>query len=207
MKLDLADYIQRSIYLHTFEPEETRLLRSYLKSGMLLVDVGANVGYYSLLAASLGCRVIAFEPSPYAFSRLETTILTNNLDWQIETLRMGLSDKSCELKLYLPLEGNHTPSMVAQPRRSIDVSVRRLDEVVKGQIDFLKIDVEGFEPNVIRGTDMSQVQALLCEFNNYWLEKNGTTSQGLYDEIVEHGFTPHKKFRPIDFQNILFTRK
>src|ERR1700730_16140389 len=77
IKLDLADYIQRSIYLRTFEPRESALIRHYLKPGMTFVDVGANVGYYTLLAASLvgrRGRVLAFEPSPYVFERLVETM-------------------------------------------------------------------------------------------------------------------------------------
>src|ERR1700730_3314616 len=82
IKLDLSDYIQRSIYLSVFEPHESAQVKQYLKEGMTLVDVGANVGYYTLLAASLvgrRGRVLAFEPSPYAFERLVETIRRNNL--------------------------------------------------------------------------------------------------------------------------------
>src|SRR5918997_736906 len=53
IRLDLSDYIQRSIYLHTFEPQESSLVRNYLKRGMTFVDVGANVGYYSLMASAI----------------------------------------------------------------------------------------------------------------------------------------------------------
>src|SRR5580692_4386710 len=65
--LDLTDFIQRHIYLGTFEPAETSLVKKHLQPGMTFVDVGANVGYYTALAARLvagnGGRVIAFEPS------------------------------------------------------------------------------------------------------------------------------------------------
>src|SRR4051812_45920835 len=69
--LDLADFVQRQIYLGTFEPKETRLVNGFLQPGMTFVDAGANVGYYTALAAAKVAgnqgRVIAFEPSPYAF--------------------------------------------------------------------------------------------------------------------------------------------
>ncbi|MBA3240855.1 MAG: FkbM family methyltransferase, partial [Acidobacteria bacterium] len=49
----MQNYIERSIYLHTFEPDETALVSRYLRSGMTVVDAGANVGYYSLMASSV----------------------------------------------------------------------------------------------------------------------------------------------------------
>jgi len=82
LTLDLADFIQRSIYLGTFGPIESRWVRAYLKSGMTVVDVGANVGYYSFLAASLvgpTGQVFAFEPSPYAFERLAAAVRKNRI--------------------------------------------------------------------------------------------------------------------------------
>jgi hypothetical protein len=52
-KLDRSDFIQRRIYLGAYEQHETQLVRGYLKPGMTFVDVGANIGYFSLLAASI----------------------------------------------------------------------------------------------------------------------------------------------------------
>jgi hypothetical protein len=57
MRLDLSEYIQRSIYFGCFEPRETRLVRRWLKPGMTCVDVGANVGYYTLLVQLGGNNV------------------------------------------------------------------------------------------------------------------------------------------------------
>src|SRR5882762_1728801 len=82
-ELDLADHIQRHIYMGAFEPRETRLAKKHLRPGMTCVDVGANVGYYTALTAQAvgpsGC-VVAFEPSPYAFERLHGMIARNELE-------------------------------------------------------------------------------------------------------------------------------
>src|SRR5215831_21394191 len=185
IKLDLADYIQRSIYLGTFEPDESAQIKKYLKPGMTFVDVGANVGYYSLMAASLvgpRGRVLAFEPSPYAFARLKETIERNKLS-QVHAVQLGLGDIANEARLFLPLPGNHSPSMVPNSGdRPITVGVRRLDDwLFEHEVDcvhLVKIDVEGFEPNVIKGAakyiSEGRVRAILCEFNGYWLERNGS---------------------------------
>jgi FkbM family methyltransferase len=219
IKLDLGDYIQRSIYLGTFEPCESAQARQYLKPGMTFVDVGANVGYYTLLAASLvgrRGRVLAFEPSPYAFDRLVDAITRNNLS-QVCAIQSGLGDGSGERRLFLPSErGNHSPSMVPNGGgRPINVSVQQLDDWLTEHevdcVDLMKIDVEGFEPNVIRGAakyiQQGKVRAILCEFNTYWLETNGCSSPQLYDLLTSFGFVSSQgepDFE-LDIQNILFT--
>ena len=78
--LDLGDLIQRLVYLGCYEPEETEVVSSYLRPGMTFVDGGANVGYFTCLAASLvgpTGRLVAIEPDPVLFNRLERTIREN----------------------------------------------------------------------------------------------------------------------------------
>lgn len=220
IKLDLSDYIQRSIYLNTFEPHESALVQGYLKRGMTFVDVGANVGYFTLMASALvGVEgmVLAFEPSPYAFGRLLHTIEGNHLP-QVRAIQSGLSDASGELQLYLPkISGNHTPTMIANDGGTpINVPTHRLDEYLTAcgidHVDLMKIDVEGFEPNVIRGATSyiqnGRIHAILCELNKFWLEKNNSSPVQLYEEITSFGYEL-EECRP-DFnasiQNLLFTR-
>ena len=81
-ELDLSEFIQRQVYLGTFEPRETSLVKGYLRPGMTFVDVRANIGYYTALAASLvGAegRVVAFEPSAYAFEKLSAMASKSDL--------------------------------------------------------------------------------------------------------------------------------
>lgn len=221
LTLDLADFIQRSIYLGTFEPIESRWVRAYLKPGMTVVDVGANVGYYTFLAASLvgpTGRVYAFEPSPYAFERLAEAVRLNGIP-HITAIQSGLGEVRGKVRLFLPEQaGNHTPSMLASGMgRPIDVSVQTLDEYVVNEelngIDLLKIDVEGFEPQVIRGAQQllreHKVRAILCEFNTYWLGRNHCSPRELYQTIVDFGFAPlegppHFK---VSTENVVFVRR
>jgi tRNA G37 N-methylase Trm5 len=100
MTLDLSDHIERMIYLGAFEREETGLVLRRLRPGMTFLDVGANVGYFTFLAARrvgpLG-RVIAVEPSPHAFARLDETARVNGLT--VERHAIGLSDRDGQCTL------------------------------------------------------------------------------------------------------------
>jgi FkbM family methyltransferase len=197
--LDLSDWIQRQIYFGTFEPGETGVVRSRLKPGMTFVDVGANVGYFTALAAGLvgptGC-VIAFEPSPYAFARLQRLTEVNRLS-QVKLVQAGLSDRSGIAHLYEGVGShNHTPTMVAHENATkTAVAVRTLDatpeEMGVEQIDLMKIDVEGYEPYVLAdAADLlrqRRVRSILCEFNSHWLARNGSSPEDLEGRIVDAG--------------------
>jgi FkbM family methyltransferase len=186
---------------------------------MTFIDVGANIGYFTLIAAALvgsEGKVIAFEPSHQAHSMLESTINFNQIK-NITAVQAGLSDSSSNLQLFIPpaSHGNHSPSLVfADGWKPINVEVFRLDKYLADNlidcIDLIKIDVEGFEPNVIRGMSSflkdKKVKAILIEFNQYWLNENNSSSRKLYDEIIDYGFNPVSPLNEnLNLQNIFFT--
>lgn len=128
----------------------TSLMLDHLKSGQVFVDVGTHFGYEAMLAASLvGAkgRVIAFEPNP---SILRITRHNLNRFRQIELREQGISDKNGTL--YLNQNDRMTSAFVQLAAAGpVAVPVTTLDAAVVGPIDFLKVDVEGMESNVIRG--------------------------------------------------------
>src|SRR5947208_14093774 len=97
------------VYLGAYERWETRTIRRLLRPGMCFVDVGANVGYFSLLASrrvGRGGRVLAIEPSAYAADRLAKTIRDNAIT-NIQLARIGVGAAAGEVTLFDPLPGNH----------------------------------------------------------------------------------------------------
>ncbi|HWE39946.1 MAG TPA: FkbM family methyltransferase [Isosphaeraceae bacterium] len=201
MTLDLADYMQRMMYLGAYEREETRIISGWLKPGMTFVDVGANVGYFTLLASrrvGAGGRVIAIEPSPIVHERLAEVVASNGLAAEVH--RIGLSDENGTCTLFLPPAevGNHSPTMVRYEGSGSEVSVpvRRLDDCLDewgvAAVDLLKIDVEGHEPAVFRGASRAlasgRIKAILCEFNDFWLRQSGTTPQAAHELLTGLGF-------------------
>jgi FkbM family methyltransferase len=199
VELDLSDHIQRNVYLGTYEPHDSTLVRRYLSPGGTFVDVGANFGYYSLMAASavgnLGL-VISFEPNPELCDHLRGTIKKNGIV-NITVEQAGVSDAAGWADLFLPIErGNNTATMVPnEGGRPLRVPVVTLDEYLDrsriAQVDFLKIDVEGFEPRVIRGAQTAirskRIKAVFCEFCGVWLREVGTTPRDYYDQLRSLG--------------------
>jgi FkbM family methyltransferase len=200
IKLDLSDHIQRWIYFGGYERQETRWVRNWLRPGMTVADVGANVGYYTLLAAScVGARgrVFAVEPSPYAYNRLRATVAANGLS-QVVALQAGLGSAGGEGLLYLPPAGNHSPSMVRCDRQdSVKVALRTLDDCLAewrvDRLDLLKMDVEGFEPQILAGArsalSTGRIRAILCELNDWWLRQMGGSAEMLFRQITSQGFS------------------
>jgi FkbM family methyltransferase len=218
MELDLSDFIQRQIYLGTSEPRETLLVKRYLHPGMTFVDVGANVGYYTALAATQVAggagRVVAFEPSLYAFEKLKRWVEGNRLE-HVTAVNAGLSDSSGKTKIYLGIgSDNHTPTMVAHENaNATEVSIVTLDAEAErlglDRIDLIKIDVEGHEPKMLAGAKRllkeRRIRAVLCEFNEHWLRKAGSSPQELERIFREAGFLEDNlKNVPAGYDNRFF---
>lgn len=201
MRVDLAETIQRDIYMGTFEPVETKIVKALLRPGMTVVDVGANVGYYTLLAArQVGetGRVLAFEPNRRAYVHLAQTLALNRVHW-VETACLGLGDAAGHATLYLaPDSPMNDPTMVCDPglAASEEVEVDTLDACLERarcrRVDLLKLDCEGWEPKVIAGAAEAlrrgRISAVLCEFNDYWLRAAGSSPGDLWKTFASLGF-------------------
>lgn len=138
-----------------YEGFEMALVRRTLKPGQAFVDIGAHIGYYSFNAAEIVGKsgaVYAFEPDPE-----NLVCLRKNVECFGEIVRVypwAVSDRDGDAKLYRSLEnsGDHQLYASAEDRESIQVEVVSLDAALPFQIiDFIKIDVQGSECQVLRG--------------------------------------------------------
>jgi FkbM family methyltransferase len=132
------------------EPHVQRTIVETLQSGMVFFDVGANVGFFTLIGArAVGPtgRVYAFEPNPAAREILEENIVANHLEDRIAVLPWALGDVPVKGML---LTRNLFTAHLA-PHGDLEVEVRRLDDLDLPHPDLVKIDVEGSEESVIRG--------------------------------------------------------
>ncbi len=142
--------------LERYETTKFTFLKRYLKPGMVFVDVGANKGDFSLLAAKCvgpAGRVIAFEPEPGNCSWIRKSIDANNFT-NVVLNETALSDRTGAANLYLGRKsGWHTlkQGMTDRGEGVISVSSCKLDDVLDDHCEVMKIDVEGAEAEVIGG--------------------------------------------------------
>jgi FkbM family methyltransferase len=147
----------------THEPLSTQLIARELKPGMTCLDIGSNIGYYVLLENKIigdTGKVIAIEPSPYNFQCLK-----KNLEFPenstVKTFNFAAGDIDGEIRFFVNErsngcqvlnEGRKVPN---RPGKIINVPIRTMDKFVEEQnlknIDFVRMDVEGYEYNIFKG--------------------------------------------------------
>jgi FkbM family methyltransferase len=208
-ELNLAEFIQRTIYMGVYELNETRMVANYLKPGMTVIDVGANVGYYTALAASkIGSsgRIYAVEPDLKSFAQLQKLLADNPIPARAFNFGIGLEGTQ---NLYLsPASNNHAPTMVSHDDHApiSTVTMRRLDDCLDEWnievCDLLKIDIEGWEAQAFAGAKRSlgsrRIRAILCEFNDFWLRAAGSSAAQLWETLVGYGYKPQNAASKLD---------
>jgi FkbM family methyltransferase len=175
--------------------EEMTFLAKFLRAGDVFYDAGANAGALSVFAAGLGCKVLAFEPVPETFQRLQENVDLNTPQFSILPLNLALGSTEGKLRMTTSFgTGNHIlgPNESAP---SVEVEVSTLDLVTKTNPlpTFLKVDVEGHELEVINGAvtllNSSELVGLMLETfrpHNWKLPK----LQELETLLRDHGFFP-----------------
>lgn len=157
--------------LHEFE--DMGFLLHFLRQDELFIDIGANVGSYTVLAAGVRqAKVVAIEPIPSTFQRLLDNIHINGLDKRVRAHNIGLGANNGHLRFSDQFDSmNHVVSdKEDQVVQAVDVQVRTLDDLLADERPvMIKMDVEGFETEVIRGGEAvfsaPQLQVLIIELN------------------------------------------
>jgi FkbM family methyltransferase len=209
MNLVLPDVIQTFLcFFGVWEPLITRYVTSTLKEGDIAVDVGANIGYYTLLfskAVGRSGHVYAVEASPTIFGMLEANIRLNELQ-NVTAINAAVSDHACRVPIYLDKNGNLGGSTTVA-----DVAASKGDEVeaiVEGdtlpnlispdvlcRARLIKIDVEGAELPVLQGLAsllprLALNAELIMEINASALAQRGSKPDELLDLFRAAGFSP-----------------
>jgi len=198
-----SDRILIQMPFGTYEPETTKLLLSLLQPGMHFVDVGAHIGYYTLLAAravgSVG-KVWAFEPTPPTFLLLRQNILENNAQEVVEAVQKAVTDKvGCSMFFLHPMLSR---SSIVEPRDmkahcAARVETTSLDAFFKERgwprVDIVKMDVEGAETMVIQGmrelVHRNPRLRLIVEFSPANMRAAGVTAEDFLSSLHSLGFS------------------
>lgn len=140
-------YIGQRIALGKYEPYLTKLILEKIGPESVVVDVGANMGYYSLLAGKTAKKVYAIEPEELNFSILKKNTQSNGLK-NVELIKAagGSRQGKVTIKRAKINPGAHKVEMERG-----EIKMIRLDDLIKEKVDVIKIDVEGMESEVIRG--------------------------------------------------------
>jgi len=205
MELDLRDWSERLTYFlgRYYELGVQRVLTALLRPGDRFVDIGTNIGMISLLGARLVSeegRVDSFEPNPEALQVLKKNIDLNSIE-HIVVHPVGLADKNGRMTLRLSSRHSGTATLGPVPDsetvKSFEVEVRVADDILlaeSARIRLIKIDVEGFELNVIRGLKKTLERDrpfLVTEFVAEQFEDSEGSFGELLDLLEPIGFRPY----------------
>jgi FkbM family methyltransferase len=142
------------MWLGSYEIDKQKAIKNYLKPGQVFYDIGANVGYYSLLASKYveaNGSVVAFEPLPRNLEYLSSHARLNKLS-NVTIIPMALSDHSGKDKFSYKEDAS---SCHITPEGNIEVTVTTLDKLLKEKPmrppDIIKVDIEGAEVDFLKG--------------------------------------------------------
>ncbi len=186
-----------NIYVGLHDFSEMGFLLHFLREEDLFADIGANVGTYTILAsAQVGAKTIAFEPSPSTFKWLEKNIQVNLINQKVKAFQIGLGEKKGTLCFTNAYDAeNHVMSQWEKEENTIEINIESFDDLCfPEQIpNMVKIDVEGFESEVLKGMKSSLTDIKL---NVIIIELNGSGYRYDFDEkqihvqFLELGFQP-----------------
>jgi len=180
-----------------YEPNNTKFLKRILKKGMNVINIGANIGYFTLLAAkSVGPegKVFAFEPFPKTVEILKKNVISNKYK-NVTIISMAVSDKNETSYLVLKSESgyNFVSSDPSTEFESVEISTTTLDDYfdIRLKIDFIILDAEGYEPRVMDGMknilEKNSKMGILTEYNPHTLTAAGWSDKKFLEKLESLG--------------------
>lgn len=170
-------------------------LLHFLRRDDLFVDVGANIGSYTVLAsAHIKSKTIAFEPIPSTFSNLVKNIHVNCIEDKVKAFNIGLGSKRGILKFSSNIDTlNHVINN--DNADTINVEIDTLDSIINDENPLLiKIDVEGYETEVLDGAGKilsnPYLKGIIIELNGSGT-RYGFNDEQIHNKLISHGFMPY----------------
>jgi FkbM family methyltransferase len=193
--------VSGALHFGVYEKAETKFFYTACHDGMTFLDVGANIGYYTALAARIvgpNGKVIALEPDPESYQYLEQTIKANAVG-NVQAFRVAASDSPATLPLFISKDNRGDNRLYAptEKRPQIEVEARPIDELLSennvNTVDFIKIDVQGYEPKVIAGLkktiNQSENLIILSEFWPKGIAEAGGDAKEFLEDLRKLGLT------------------
>lgn len=203
MQVGIIDHIERQLRVEgSWDRPVGQVLKSFLKTGGTFVDVGANIGYFSLLASRLvgsTGKVIAVEPSQRARRKLLANIRHSATD-NILVLSVGAGSEFATVRLTLANQNNIGGSTILPEDRGLPseviavVPLQSLLVPLQIKPDLIKLDIEGFELFGLRGLEQCLIShpAVVCEVTAQFLRRHQQSVEELLMFMFDRGYTVWK---------------
>lgn len=199
--------ISGALALGVYEPYETRIFRSMLTPGMTVLDVGANIGFHTVIAAArVGATgaVIALEPEPESHAFLARNVRDNDFK-NVTLCAVAAANTNGTLMLHVSDANKGKHSLVTDSKHSrefsktVPVPVRRIDDLLTeiggSPVDVVKMDIEGAEPLALEGMPVllaSPSLILFIEFSPVAIRRAGYDPSDMLETLAVNGFTLHE---------------
>ena len=231
IKVNLSDWIQQQIFFLDYSDiNGISFLKKTLKKDNVFIDIGANIGAYTLIASKLVEKtgmVIAFEPVNTINKMLIENIMMNDLT-NITVEKKAVYDQNTNLELFISNEQNMGMSSILnhshESGEKQKIEAITLDNYVQlkklAKIDLVKIDIEGAEIHALKGMKQSLVKfkpTLIIEISDGILENSSVKSNAIYDFLFDLNYVPYnidekgniKDFssKDINYHNYIFLTK
>jgi FkbM family methyltransferase len=200
VQLDLSDRTQAQAYLlRRYEPDVVGMIVRVASPGGVFFDVGANIG---LVTLSVGIRrrdliIHAFEPDPANAERWRRN-LDLNPGVQARLEEAAVSSKEGRVSMIRGRESGWSFVAKSPQRGGFDVRAVSLEAYASAHavtcIDVLKVDVEGYEAEVLKGAEalleQHAIRSIVCELNDSLLRRAGTSRSAVFSYLGEYGYAP-----------------
>jgi len=204
MLLYFDSRLSQEIYCGYFEWKERQFLNDFLRDGEIFVDIGANIGLFTLIAShktGKNGQVYSFEPCSRTYLRLVKNIELNGMN-NTKCFQIALSGHTGQVEMNVSLDGYDAWNSIAQPTAGSSFAVETVQSVswddfahehnLMGRVNLMKIDVEGWESHVLSGGcecfGRKDAPVLQIEFTDEASRSAGTSCQSLYRQLEEFGY-------------------
>lgn len=189
--------ITGNIYTGLHEFDDMGFLLHFLRAGDVFVDVGSNVGSYTILAcAARGARGYAIEPVPSTYHRLMNNVRLNRIEDKVKCLNIGIGSHRGQIAFTSSRDTmNHALPAGSSEESSVHVEIYSLDEVLAQESPkLMKVDVEGYETLLVEGAQETlkkdSLQAVIMELNGSG-NRYGFDDARIVERMVSFGLIPY----------------